>query len=208
MIDDTFFFFFFWDAQNIVFLKLQLKQLCVLRSDRRRSEIWYTCNVNTFVPVYAMAKVKYTNCVAVHKHPTRPPHRRRSSVPPQRFFSLPETSTVQIFSCLTLIGTHPSAAAHKLWMAVDRPGSRLSWRWVICTAYSEQRSRLWTRTRHYSIRAMTSVISLPAKGRSLAAGSSLVQCRRFSLARSLAVVAPWCKERRLYAAHVTGKIWL
>lgn len=47
-LDDRWHFFFcLGDAQNIVFLKLQLKQLYVLRSDRRRSEIWYTCNVKT-----------------------------------------------------------------------------------------------------------------------------------------------------------------
>lgn len=47
-LDDRWHFFFcFGDAQNIVFLKLQPKQLYVLRSDRRRSEIWYTCDVKT-----------------------------------------------------------------------------------------------------------------------------------------------------------------
>lgn len=206
MIDDTFFFFFFLEMHKILYFwncNWSSSVYCAQTGGGQRFG-----TLVMWTRLYQFMRWPKWNTPTVHKHPTRPPHRRRSSVPPQRFFSLPETSTVQIFSCLTLIGTHPSAAAHKLWMAVDRPGSRLSWRWVICTAYSEQRSRLWTRTRHYSIRAMTSVISLPAKGRSLAAGSSLVQCRRFSLARSLAVVAPWCKERRLYAAHVTGKIWL
>lgn len=133
-LDDRWHFFLFWRCTKYCIFEIATEAaLCTaLRQAAVRDLVHLWCE-NMFVPAYAMAKVKYTNSAAVHEHTTRRPHRRRSSAPPQCFFSLPRISTVQIFSCLTLNGTRPSAAAHKLWMAVDRPGSRLPWRWVICT---------------------------------------------------------------------------